>query len=216
MANDMLFYGKKIFFLGAHPDDIELGCGGLIAHIAENSELFCITLSDNQKNPLLTNLIKEHYQSMHILGVEESHIILHPFTTRRFQHERQEILECLIDLNKKYTPDIIFTHTQSDLHQDHSTVTMEALRAFRGVSIFGYDVIRSSHNFSPNFFIKIDEKDVEKKISALAAYSTYQDKYYFSPEVTRAIALHNGALAESHYAEGFDIFRLIGSFAKFE
>ncbi len=108
-------------------------------------------------------------------------MVLHNFTTRRFQHERQEILEFLFDLNKKYSPDIVFTHTQSDLHQDHSTVTMEALRAFRGISVFGYDVIRSSNGFFPNFLVKIDEADVEKKIAALAAYPTYQDKYTFFP-----------------------------------
>ncbi|NMC28506.1 MAG: hypothetical protein GYA45_00355 [Pelolinea sp.] len=216
MAKELIFYGKRIFFLGAHPDDIELGCGGLIAHIAGKSELFCITLSDNQKNPLLTHLTDEHYQSMQTLGVDKEHVVLHNFTTRRFQHERQEILEFLFDLNKKYSPDIVFTHTQSDLHQDHSTVTMEALRAFRGISVFGYDVIRSSNGFFPNFLVKIDEADVEKKIAALAAYPTYQDKYYFSPEVTRATLIRNGALAESHYAEGFDIFHMVGSFGNLD
>ena len=212
MAKDMLFFGKRIFFLGAHPDDIELGCGGLIAHITPKAEVFCITLSDNQKNPLLTNLVEEHKASMQILGVAPDHVILKDFTTRRFQHERQEILEFLFEVNKKYKPDIVFTHTKADLHQDHSTVTMETLRAFRGISVFGFDVIRSSSGFFPHFLVKINEQDVEKKVAALSAYTTYQDKYYFSDEVTRATLLRNGAIAESRFAEGFDIFRMIGSF----
>lgn len=214
MTNDMQFFGKRIFFIGAHPDDIELGCGGLIAHLAGKAELFCITLSDNQKNPLLTHLPAEHQNSMEILGVDKEHVILHNFTTRHFQHERQEILEFLFEQNKKYQPDIVFTHTNADLHQDHSTVTMETLRAFRGISVFGFDVIRSSNGFFPRFLVKIDEVDVEKKIQSLAAYTTYKDKYYFSPELTRAILIRNGSLAESRYAEGFDIFRMIGSFGK--
>ncbi|HOJ02231.1 MAG TPA: hypothetical protein PLL88_11505, partial [Anaerolineaceae bacterium] len=114
----------------------------------------------------------------------------------------------------RYAPDIVFTHTQADLHQDHSTVTMETLRAFRGISVFGFDVIRSSNGFFPNFLVKIDEVDVEKKVQALAAYSTYKDKYYFSPEITKATLIRNGALAESRYAEGFEIFRIIGSFGE--
>ena len=210
----MQFFGKRIFFIGAHPDDIELGCGGLIAHIAKKSEIFCITLSDNQKNPLLTNLPEEHYNSMNILGVDKEHVILHHFTTRRFQHERQEILEYLIELNKKYQPDIVFTHTSADLHQDHETVTTESLRAFRGISVFGFDVIRSSNGFFPHFLVKIDEEDAEKKVQSLSAYTTYKDKYYFSAEITWAILIRNGALAESRFAEGFDIFRMIGSFGK--
>ncbi len=212
MTKDMQFYGKRIFFIGAHPDDIELGCGGLIAHLAGKAEIFCFTLSDNQKNPLLTHLPIEHHNSMKILGVDKDHVILHHFTTRRFQHERQEILEFLFEQNKIYQPDIVFTHTNADLHQDHSTVTMETLRAFRGISVFGFDVIRSSSGFFPRFLVKIDEADVEKKIQSLAAYTTYKDKYYFSAELTRAILLRNGSLAESRYAEGFEIFRMIGSF----
>ena len=214
MTKDMRFYGKKIFFIGAHPDDIELGCGGLIAHLAGKAEIFCFTLSDNQKNPLLTHLPIEHHNSMQILGVDKDHVILHHFTTRRFQQERQEILEFLFEQNKKYQPDIVFTHTNADLHQDHGTVTMETLRAFRRISVFGFDVIRSSNGFFPRFLVKIDEADVEKKIQSLAAYTTYKDKYYFSSELTRSILIRNGSLAESHYAEGFDIFRMVGSFEK--
>ena len=66
---NMTFFGKRVVFLGAHPDDIELGCGALLARIAPATEVRCVTFSDNQKNPLLTNLIEEHYASMAVLGV---------------------------------------------------------------------------------------------------------------------------------------------------
>ena len=48
----MQFYGKKVCFIGAHPDDIELGCGALIARIAGKTDVRCVTFSNNQKNPL--------------------------------------------------------------------------------------------------------------------------------------------------------------------
>jgi len=208
----MLFKGKRIFFIGAHPDDIEIGCGALIANIQNFTEVFCITLSDNQKNPSLINIVKEHNESMRILGVDEEHRFLESFETRRFKHSRQEILEYLFSMNKKYKPDMVFVHSNSDLHQDHGTVTQESLRVFRGTSLFGYDVIRSSYGFFPTFLIEVNESDVEKKIEALAAYKTYKDIYYFAPELTRAIMIRNGAIAEKKYAEGFDILRIIGSF----
>ena len=69
MDNNLLFYGKRVCFLGAHPDDIEIGAGALIANIAHTTELRCVTLSDNQKNPALTRLVEEHYRSMAVLGV---------------------------------------------------------------------------------------------------------------------------------------------------
>ena len=212
MNQSMLFYGKRIFFLGAHPDDIELGCGALIAQIAGQSEILCITLSDNQKNPALKNLVSEHYRSMDLLGVQREKIIMNAFETRRFPQLRQEILEYLFDLNRQYEPEIVFVHTRADLHQDHSTVTEETLRAFRGTSIFGYDVIRSSYGFFPSFLVEVSEKEVEMKIKALAEYKTYSDKYYFKPEVTRATLIRHGVIAERPYAEGFDILRIIGAF----
>ena len=208
----MLFKGKRIFFIGAHPDDIEIGCGALIANIQNFTEVFCITLSDNQKNPSLVNVVKEHNESMRILGIDEEHSFLESFETRRFIHSRQEILEYLFSMNKKYKPDMVFVHSNSDLHQDHGTVTQESLRVFRGTSLFGYDVIRSSYGFFPTFLIEVNESDVEKKIEALSAYKTYKDIYYFAPELTRAIMVRNGAIAEKKYAEGFDILRIIGSF----
>ena len=208
----LLFKGKRIFFIGAHPDDIEIGCGALIANIQNFTEVFCITLSDNQKNPSLVNVVKEHNESMRILGIDEEHNFLESFETRRFIHSRQEILEYLFSMNKKYKPDMVFVHSNSDLHQDHGTVTQESLRVFRGTSLFGYDVIRSSYGFFPTFLIEVNESDVEKKIEALSAYKTYKDIYYFSPELTRAIMVRNGAIAEKKYAEGFDILRIIGSF----
>jgi LmbE family N-acetylglucosaminyl deacetylase len=214
LNQSLLFFGKRIFFLGAHPDDIEIGCGALIAHITNKSDICCVTLSDNQKNPTLKNLVDEHYRSMSLLGVPKEKIILGSFETRRFPQSRQEILEYLIDLNHKYEPEIVFVHTRADLHQDHATATEEALRAFRGTSIFGYDVIRSSYGFFPSFLVEVDERDVELKIKALAEYNTYANKYYFKPDVTRATLIRHGAIAERNYAEAFDILRIIGAFGK--
>lgn len=213
MNNDMIFYGKKVCFIGAHPDDIELGAGALIARIAGVTQVLCFTLSDNQKNPALKDVVVEHRRSLHVLGVPDENIFIGQFETRRFPHARQEILEYLININRTYQPEIIFTHTRADLHQDHATVTEESLRAFRGATVLGFDVLRSSYGFFPNFLVEVSEADVEKKMTALAEYHTYADKYYFSPEITRATLVRHGALAERPFAEGFDALRVIGAFA---
>src|SRR5450759_1005698 len=212
MNHDMTFFGRRVCFIGAHPDDIELGAGALIAHISSQTDVRCITLSDNQKNPLLQNIISEHFSSMAILGVPEKNVVVGQFETRRFPHSRQEILEYLITFNQQYHPDIVFTHTKNDLHQDHATTTEECLRAFRGVTVLGFDVLRSSYGFFPNFLVEVLENDVNKKVAALAEYKTYATKYYFDPQITRSTLIRHGALAERPYAEGFDILRVIGAF----
>lgn len=208
----MIFYGKRVLFLGAHPDDIELGCGALIHRIAPLSELLCVTLSDNQKNPLLSNVVDEQYRSMAVLGVPRQQVVFGPFTTRVFPHARQEILEYFLKLRSDFQPDIIFVHSKQDVHQDHLTMTDEALRAFRGITVLGFDVVRSSHGFFPHFLIEVQAADVEAKIQALAQYETYKDKYYFNCDLTRSILLRHGALAEKPFAEGFDILRIVGTF----
>lgn len=213
MNQNLLLYGKKVCCIGAHPDDIELGCGALIANIAKKSDILCVTLSDNQKNPLLINLVEEHRNSMEILGVTGENDILLDFETRRFPQLRQEILETLLQIKRDFKPDLVLVHTKNDIHQDHLTTMEESLRAFRGITVLGFDVLRSSYGFFPHFLFEVTEQDMEKKLSALAEYKTYADRYYFDSQITRSTMIRHGALAERPYAEGFDILRVVAQFS---
>ena len=95
-------------------------------------------------------------------------------------------------------------------------MTEEALRTFRGISVLGFDVLRSSYGFFPHFLVEVTEEDVERKLNALSAYETYGNRYYFDPEVIRSTLVRHGALAEKPYAEGFDILRIVGAFGGLE
>jgi LmbE family N-acetylglucosaminyl deacetylase len=203
-----------MLFVGAHPDDIELGCGALIAQISSQAEIICATLSDNQKNPAHKNLLEEHSRSMEVLGVVGEQVMVAEFETRKFQRDRQEILEYLYDLNQQHEPDIVFVHSSADNHQDHAVVTKEALRAFRGTTLLGFDVLRSSYGFFPHFLVEVTEQEVDRKVKALECYRTYAGKYYFDPAIIRSTLIRHGALAERTYAEGFDILRIIGNFSR--
>ena len=210
----MRFYGKRIVFIGAHPDDIELGCGAFIAQIASQTEVRCVTLSDNQKDPALKNLPDEHFTAMAALGVKPDRVSLLTYETRRFPFFRQEILEEMVKLQREFQPDIVFVHTSADVHQDHKTVTEEPLRAFRGRTVLGFDVIRSSYGFFPNFLVSVTEEQVNSTIQSLRCYKTYPSPYYFDPEITRATLIRNGAICERKFEEGFDILRIVASFGK--
>jgi LmbE family N-acetylglucosaminyl deacetylase len=208
----MNFFGKRVLFLGAHPDDIELGCGALLHHIADKTDVLCVTLSDNQKNPQLKKVVGELFSSMAVLGVPKEKVVVEEFSTRKFPDMRQEILEYLLEIRRSFKPDIVFVHTRQDVHQDHNVVTEEALRAYRGITLLGYDVVRSSYGFFPHFMVEVTAEDVEKKIEALSKYETYHDKYYFDSALLRATMIRHGALAERPFAEGFDILRIVGKF----
>jgi len=186
MNHDMTFFGRRVLFIGAHPDDIEIGCGALIGHIVDQTEILCVTLSDNQKNPALVNLVDEHYRSMEVLGVPKEKIILGNFETRRFPHQRQEILEYILNLRHEFQPDIVFVHTKADIHQDHVTVT-EKPCVLSPHDRAWYDVIRSSFDFSP-VFCEVYEMTSEK-IKALVNIKP-PGRYTSAP----SHPLHAGAL----------------------
>ena len=211
----MKFYSKRVLFIGAHPDDIELGAGALIHHIHSSCEMLCVTLSDNQKNPALQDVVNETHASMAILGVPKDKVIVEKFVTRQFPDARQEILEYLLKLRKDFKPEIVFVHSKQDIHQDHNVATEEALRAYRGTTVLGFDVVRSSYGFFPHFLAEVNEEDVNKKIEALSQYKTYSKTYYFDPALLRATMVRHGALAERPFAEGFDIIRIVGKFEIF-
>ncbi len=208
----MNFFGHRLLFVGAHPDDIEIGCGAMLASVSSTAEVLCVTLSENREKLEHKHLVDEHYRSMAVLGVAAERAIVESFETRNFPRDRQAILEYLYELNRTHRPDIVFVHSQADIHQDHAVVTMEALRAFRGTTVLGFDVLRSSYGFFPDFLVEISEGDVEKKILALSKYETYSNKYYFDREIVRATLIRHGALAERPFAEGFDILRIVGNF----
>lgn len=216
MNQNLLLFGKRICFIGAHPDDIELGCGALISNIGNRADILCVTLSDNKKNPDLQNLVTEHKASMAVLGVKGDQDVVKDFETRRFPQVRQEILETMLEIKRSFRPQIVFVHTKNDIHQDHATVTDEALRAFRGTTVLGFDVLRSSYGFFPHFLFEVTEQDVERKLAALAEYKTYASRYYFEAQITRATMIRHGALAERPFAEGFDILRVVAQFGEME
>lgn len=208
----MKFLGERMLFIGANPDDIELGCGAFLHHVLPYSEVRCLTLSGNRKNPELKNLVQEHVASLSVLGLAREQIIVEKFETRKFPQQRQEVLEYLFQQRLDFKPDMVFVHTRSDIHQDHNVVTEEALRAFRGTTLLGFDVVRSSYGFFPHFLVEVSAEDVQAKLDALACYKTYSDKYYFDPSLLRSTMVRHGALAEKPYAEGFDILRIAGKF----
>ena len=198
----------SICFIGAHPDDIELGCGALISNLTNKSRIICITLSKNQKNPNNVNLIQEHYEGLTSLGITKENIILGDFYTRTFLASRQEICDYLFAINNEYKPDIVFAHSLSTTHQDHEVVSKEVLRIFRRKTILGFEIPPTYFGYTPNFFYEVSENDVRNKLKSLNCYKTYKNKYYFSEDLIVGQLVRNGVEIGVRYAEGFDIVRL--------
>lgn len=209
MQNDFNIFGTgPILFIGCHPDDIELGCGGLISRINNKSKIYTLTLSKNQKNPKNKNLVSEHFKSLQSLGIKKNHIFVGDFITREFSYSRQEICDYLWKLKQKINPTCIFINS-SDLHQDHQVCNMECQRTFRNISLIEFNVERSSLNPKYTFFVRLTKNEISEKIKALKNYKTYKNKNYFSSKKIFANSEALGIKIETIYCEAYNVISII-------
>ncbi len=209
MQDNFNIFGKgPILFIGCHPDDIELGCGGLISRINQKSKFFTLTLSKNQQNSKNPTLVSEHYKSLQFLGIKKNHILLGDFITREFSYSRQEICDFLWKIKQKVKPTCVFVNS-SDLHQDHQVCNMECQRTFRDTSIIEFNVERSTLYSKPSFFVKLTSSEITKKIKSLKFYRTYKNKNYFQSSNILAQSQTAGIKIEFPFCETYNIIQLI-------
>lgn len=200
---------RKVLFIGAHPDDIELGCGATIAKHIASWQVRCVILSANQENPENVRLVTELSKSLRELGVDEENIAIGDFRTRYFDQSRQAIRDFLLREKGEFNPDAVFTHALSDIHQDHIVTCQEVQRIFRDKNLFGFEIQRSTPHFYPTLHIALSLEDVEAKIRALSRYETYRNKPYLSPEVIKSLLITRGLFVEEQFAEAFEVYSLI-------
>ena len=199
----------RVMVLSPHTDDGEIGVGGVTARMLEEEhEVHYVILSVP-----LPELHRECSQSINTFKTENNGIHLHMynFETRIFPEKRQEILQTLYDLNEKIKPDLVFTPSTYDYHQDHETTTKEAIRGFRHTSILGYIIPYNCRTWKEDVFISFTEQHLWTKISALSNYISQRQlgrSALFSENI-RHEAVLRGLQCKRDYAEVFENIKLI-------
>jgi len=97
----------------------------------------------------------------------------------------------------------------NDIHQDHSTIANEGLRAFKNTTILGYELIWNNLTFSTTSFIKLDEEHLSKKVYALDAYKSQKGRDYMSKDFIFSLAKTRGVQIGVNYAECFEVVRWV-------
>lgn len=192
----------RVLFIGAHTDDVEISCGGTIAKFLEHGHRVAVLACSQQFSEL--NLLSEFEDAMKVLN--PSVYWAHYFRVRHFDSERQKILDFFRTLIEDC--DMVFCHDNNDVHQDHSTIGFEAVRAFKTQSIFMYASPFNSLAMDENYHIEISEAHLEKKLAALACYKSQQHRAYMAPKVVRANAIIRGLQSGFKYAEAFKVVKL--------
>jgi len=209
-----MFDPKKILVLAPHTDDGELGCGGSIAKFCAASKevyyaAFCLCSKSLPASLPANTLELECRKATATLGIPASNLILFNYEVRNLPQFRQQILEELLQLNAKINPDLVLLPAASDIHQDHQVIHQEGMRAFKNVTFAGYELPWNNYSFHTNFFIRLSEAELNKKVESLKAYQSQSHRNYMQEDFTRSLAKVRGVQANTPYAEVFEIYKWI-------
>ena len=201
---------RVVLAIGAHPDDIELGCGGTLAKFKEMGYAVhgLVITSGEQGNPYTNERVnrrREAEQGAGLLGLDSLEV--HRFTDTRLHGQLVDI-KCVIEASiRMHDADVIITQSPHDVHQDHSAVFDATRIAARGdKTILCYEDVSTEPHFSANYFIDVTEY-IEDKIAAVGAHQTQRAKPYMQPDSIRGRAAHRGLQAGVTYAEAFLLYR---------
>jgi LmbE family N-acetylglucosaminyl deacetylase len=196
----------KILCLGAHSDDIEIGCGGTMLRILsenDNVEVHWIVFGSNEKRD------DEAIASANafLAKANKKEIMVENFKNGFFPYIGSEIKNYFEKLKKIVSPDIVFTHYRHDLHQDHRLVSDLTWNTFRDNFILEYEIVKYDGDLGvPNFFIHLNKKVCNEKIQCLMKFfKTQTGKDWFTEDTFLSMMRIRGieSKAPEKYAEGF-------------
>lgn len=196
----------KILCLGSHSDDIEIGCGGTILRLIAERESVDVTWV-----VLASNADRErearHSAEQFLAPAHSKNIIVKSFRDGFFPFDGAQIKDCFEQQIKPVSPDLVFTHSRKDAHQDHRLVAELTWNTFRNQLIFEYEIPKYDGDMGqPNFFVPLDAEICDKKIRCLMeAFETQRSKAWFSKETFLGLMRLRGmeCVAPSGYAEAF-------------
>lgn len=204
---------KRVLALGAHTDDIELGCGGFLSRLKrEGAEIAVMAFSRAEASlppdiPPHT-LQLEFEAAMKVIGIDS--VWTGDFPVRHFPDHRQMILERLVETARDYQPDLVLTMNSQDTHQDHQVIHRESVRAFRGMTLLGYETPWNQQQNVTTLFVEVSHDDLEHKIKMLSQYEsqTRLGRTYMDREYAESAARFRGYQGRVPYAEAFEVITM--------
>jgi LmbE family N-acetylglucosaminyl deacetylase len=196
---------KKVLCLGAHSDDIEIGCGGTILKLVEEHPGIEITWVVFSAGGIRTKEATASARDF-LRGAPKSRVIVKEFTTSFFPYEGEQI-KSFFETLKPVQPDVVFTHYRDDRHQDHRVLSDLAWNTFRSHVILEYEIPKYDGDMgAPNFFVPITRAHCTRKSKLLLRhFGSQRDKHWFTSELFLATPRIRGMECDSRtqFAEAF-------------
>ncbi len=197
---------RTVLCLGAHCDDIEIGCGGSVLKLARDHpglRVHWVVLSSDGVRA------KEALSSAELFlkDAGPKDVVLKEFRNSFFPYQGAEIKEFFEGSLKALSPDLIFTHTRQDLHQDHRLVSELTWNTFRDHLILEYEVPKYDGDLgAPNVFVPLDDALARMKVrTILECFGSQRDKHWFTEDTFLGLMRLRGVESNSAggHAEGF-------------
>lgn len=205
---------RSVLCLGAHPDDIEIGCGGTLLELraaVPDVELTWVVFSGNAERRREAETSFADWT-----GGTNSQLRMLEFDDTLFPWQGREIKRALHEFSATTQPDLVLTHRRDDDHQDHRALAEFTWQTFRRHLIWEYEIPKYEGDLGhPNLFVPLREEIVARKIELLLMhFPTQRCKPWFDAETFRGLLRLRGieACGECRYAEAFHTRKLTLTF----
>lgn len=197
---------RTILCLGAHADDIEIGCGGtLLRLLSEHRHVNVVWVV------LSADAVREEEArrsaALYLEAALEQHVEVKSFRDSYFPYHGAEIKEYFHNLGQQVKPDLILTHRQEDAHQDHRLVAELTWNTFRNHLIWEYEIPKYEGDLGhPNMYVSLDESVAQRKADALLeTFPSQRPKPWFTRDTFLGLMRIRGieSASPSGWAEGF-------------
>ena len=204
---------KNVLCLGAHSDDIEIGCGGAMLTLTRECPglaVWWVVFTAN--GPRQAEAKKSARAFLRNAG--KAHVIIKQFRNGYFPFEGASVKDFFESLKARVNPDLVFTHFRQDRHQDHRLISDLTWNTFRNHLIFEYEIPKYDGDIaSPNLFVPLAEQVVMEKADYLCRFfSTQSDKHWFDQDTFLALMRLRGMECCSKYAEAFYVRKMVCGF----
>lgn len=204
----------RALVLAPHTDDGELGCGGTIARLVEAGCEVAYAAFSTARESLPPGfapdtLAREVKAATGQLGIKPGNVHVLDYEVRKLNYSRQAVLEDLVRIRSEFSPDLVFMPSLHDIHQDHTTVAEEGLRAFKGVTLLGYELIWNNLTFTTTCFVRLAPEHLERKVRAFQEYKSQAGRPYASREFLESLARTRGVQIGCEFAECFEVVRWV-------
>jgi LmbE family N-acetylglucosaminyl deacetylase len=205
-----------VLCLGAHSDDIEIGCGATVLELAERCRVSVRWVVFSAEGPRRREAWRG--SELFLENAAEREVVVKDYRDGFFPYQGSGIKDYFEELKAGQPPDLVFTHWRSDAHQDHAFIANLTWNTFRDHAILEYEVPKYDGDLGlPNLYSPVSAELLERKIENLfAAFPSQTGKRWFDRVTFRGLARIRGVECNSGagYAEAFHCRKAIVKFGK--